>query len=117
MKKFITGLVIFAALTTGIAHAGNIEVVNPEMDLQGKTVTMKAEMTGNFPQPEIKVLFHGSTSGFSETSDIQPYYAWWSGLDIEKTNLKEMYANGWRLIQMTPYNANAAKQFYLIFQK
>lgn len=117
MKKFITGLVIFAALTTGIAHAGNIEVINPDMDLQGKTVTMKAEMTGNFPQPEIKVMFSYNTDGLDENTTIQPYKQWYYGSGLEKTTMATMYSEGWRLIQMTPYNANAAKQFYLIFQK
>ena len=117
MKKTITAIIMVLMVMVSSASAWDIPVDNPALSLDGNDVTMKVTMKGDGSFPEVKVMFHGATTGLSETSEIQPYYSWYIGSDNEKTTMKDMYAQGWRLIQMIPYNSNAAKQFYLIFQK
>jgi hypothetical protein len=67
--------------------------------------------------PEVKVLFKGDTVGFSETSELQPYMAWYISADYGKTTMKQMIEDGWKVQSVVPYNSNAAKQFYITFTK
>lgn len=116
MKKFITGLVIFAALTTGIAHAKDIAVTNPSMSIDDNSITMTAMFAGD-KVTDVKILFRGDSTGLTEKAVIQPYYDWYLNRETNITCIKDMYLDGWKLVQIIPYNATAAKQFYLVFVK
>ena len=117
MKKTITAIIMVLMVMASGASAYSIPVDNPALSLEGNDVHVKVSLKEGGSFPEVQVLFYGATSGFSENAYIQPYFDWYYGSESNKTTMKDMYAQGWRLIQMIPYNSNAAKQFYLIFQK
>ncbi|MCV6607460.1 MAG: hypothetical protein OIF32_04555 [Campylobacterales bacterium] len=78
-------------------------------------ITLLFAITTTFAT-EVKVMFANSLS--SETSEIQPYTYWYLGSDTGKTSLKDMYAEGWRLVSVVKLNAIAdQKQFWLFLEK
>ena len=67
--------------------------------------------------PQIKILFCDVSVGLSEYSQLMPASSWIMGSQKGTLTIQDMYSQGWKLIQIIPYNSNAAKQFYLVFQK
>lgn len=67
--------------------------------------------------PQIKILFCDVSVGLSEDSQLMPASSWIMGSQKRTLTIQDMYSQGWKLIQIIPYNSNAAKQFYLVFQK
>jgi hypothetical protein len=118
MKRLIVLLAVLAMAS--VSFATDIPAINPQLSLDGNTVTMKADIAGSSIQPEIKVLWYGdgaSLTNISETATIQPQHDWIMQTGKNKTTMQAMYADGWKLINMIPYSSTAAKQFFLIFQK
>ena len=120
MKKFITGITFFLMFgMVALGQAQDIPVDNPQLSLEGKTVTMKADISGANASRQIKVLWANTNelSGFHTDSTLYPYYDWKYSTGNNATQLSTMYAEGWRVLQIIPYNANSAKQFYIVFEK
>lgn len=122
MKKSIITicsiLATFGLVTLG--QAEDIPVQNPKLDLEGNTVTMKADITGMpASQKQVKILWAHTTeySGLSEYSTLSPFRDWKYSTGLNATSFKDMYADGWRMVSILPYNANGAKQFYVVFEK
>ena len=122
MKKSIITLcsllATFGLVTLG--QAEDIPVQNPRLGLEGNTVTMQADITGMPPTTkQIKIMWRNGTefTGLHESGVISPYYDWKYSTGNNESSITKMYADGWRLVQVIPYNANAAKQFYLVFEK
>lgn len=67
--------------------------------------------------PQIKILFCDVSVGLSEDSQLMPASSWIMGSQKGTLTIQDMYSQGWKLVQIIPYNSNAAKQFYLVFQK
>ena len=120
MKKFITGIVftlMFGMVALG--QAQDIPVNNPQLSLEGKTVTMKADLSDVQASRQVKVLWTNTNefSGLHTESTLYPFYDWKYSTGNNATQLSTMYAEGWHIIQIIPYNANGAKQFYIVFEK
>ena len=116
MKKVIMASIMTILFVANV-YAGDFAVENPGLSPEGNEVTMKVSIKDASLTQQVKVLFHGNTTGFTENATLQPYYDWYVGNDNNKTTLTDMYKDGWVLKQIIPYNATAAKQFYIILIK
>lgn len=122
MKKSIITicsiLATFGFVTLG--QAEDIPVQNPRLGLEGNTVTMQADITGMpASQKQVKILWAHTTeySGLSEDSTLSPFRDWKYSTGLNTTSFKTMYSEGWRMVNILPYNSNGAKQFYIVFEK
>lgn len=116
MKKSLCFLMII--FYASITSAGELPVSNPKLDVNGNNVNLNFDVSGDASSRDVKVLFKGETSsGLSENTELQPYFEWYISSDTNKTTMKEMILNGWKLQQVIPYNATGAKQFYIVFVK
>lgn len=117
MRKLIISLTIILAFVSTVSFAGEFAVENPGLSLYGNEVTMRMSIKDAGLTSQVKVYFHGNTTGFTETSVLQPYYDWYVSSEDNKTSLAELYQQGWVVRQIIPYNATAAKQFYIVVTK
>lgn len=108
-------MVIFYA---SITLAGELPVSNAKLDVNGNNVNLNFNVSGDGNSSDVKVLFKGDAgSGLTENTELQSYNEWVLSMDTNKTTMKEMILNGWKLQQLIPYNATGAKQFYIVFVK
>ena len=120
MKKLTVAAIISAMALIGVnsSYAGDIPVANPKLALEGNTVTMQCDLSSGGSGAYMQILFKGAeTGGFTEFSTLQPYSDWVQGTGKNKTSIVMLYAEGWEVKQIIPYNANAAKQFYVVCVK
>lgn len=110
MKSIIYLLFIFFL---NISFADEVEIENATLSVAGSDVDLQFKIKGG-AQKQVKILFHGSTNGFTETSTIQSYFLWTTSSELGKTTVTEMLQDGWDLKQMFFINNSQA---YLLFEK
>ena len=123
MKRLIVLLAVLVMASASFAT--DIPATNPQLALDGNTVTMKADIAGAGIMSEIKVMRHIGgiiccNSLYDENAAITPAND--PSPSSNQTTTKAMYAEGWKLIHIIPYDfaqgtVISTRQITLIFVK
>jgi len=120
MKRLIVLLAVL--VMASVSFATDIPATNPQLALDGNTVTMKADIAGAGIMSEIKVMWSWGTQSeghiYDENSVIFPPNDPYNN----RTTTKAMYAEGWKLIHVIADNVATSatismRQITLIFVK